>query len=95
MPFGLWVPLVKPPFVAQPNHFVDEFLFLLAVEACIKRLGRVGDVALVLGAVDQELCFVAHLFDDVVGRIALGALNPQVETVSTIMSEIVHRAGEA
>src|SRR6266481_346903 len=54
----------------------------------------VGDAALIAGAVVEELSLVAHLLDDVVGRIALGAGNSQIEAVGAVMAEIMHRARE-
>ena len=44
--------LVEPAFVAQAHHFVDEYLLLLVVEARKERLGGIGDIALILRAVD-------------------------------------------
>ena len=38
--------------MAQADHLIDEELLLLVVEACVKRLGSVGHVALVGGAID-------------------------------------------
>ena len=71
-----------------------KICLLLVVEAGEKRLGGIGDVALIDRAIVEELGFVAHLLDDVVGRIALGARNAQIETVGAIVAEIVHRAVE-
>src|SRR5436853_5526536 len=45
-------------------------------------------------AVVEKLGLVAHLLDDVVRRVALGARNSQVEPVGAIMAEIVHGAVE-
>src|ERR1700724_4126715 len=64
---------IKPAFVAQVDHFLDEKLFLLVIEAHVERLGRVGDAALIDGAVVEELSLVAHLLDDIVGGVAVGA----------------------
>ena len=86
--------LVESALVAQAHHFLDEHLFLLVVEARVERLGRVGDAALIDGAVVEELSLVAHLLDDVVRRVALGTSNSQVEAVGAIVAEVVHRARE-
>src|SRR5262245_46956552 len=85
---------IQPALVAQPHHLVDEGLLLLVVEAREQRVGGVSHVALVEGAVVEELRLVAHLLDDVVGRIALGAGNAQVQPLSAVVAEIVHRAVE-
>src|SRR5262245_16951803 len=61
--------LVQPALVAEPYHLVDEDLLLLVVERRKQRFGGICDVALIEGAVVEELGFVAHLLDDVVGRI--------------------------
>src|ERR1700687_1291209 len=45
-------------------------------------------------AIIQELRFVAHLLDDVVRGITLGPCNSQIETISAVMPEIMHRAVE-
>src|SRR5215470_5645083 len=42
---------VQPALVAQPHHLVDEHLLLLVVEARKQRIGGIGHVALVDGAV--------------------------------------------
>src|ERR1700688_171710 len=80
--------------MTQADHFVDEDGFLLVVEACKQGFGRVGDTALIHRPVIEELGFVTHLLDDVVGRIALGTCNAQVEPVGAVMAEIVHGAVE-
>jgi len=80
--------------MAQAHHFLDEDRFLLLVEACEQRLGRVGDIALIHRAIVEKLGFVAHLLNDVVGRITLCARNSQVETVGAVVSEVMHRAVE-
>jgi hypothetical protein len=51
--------------MAKAHHFVDEDGFLLGIEAGEQRL---GDIALIDGAVVEKPSFVAHLLDDVVGR---------------------------
>ena len=80
--------------MAQADHFLNEDHLLLVVEAGEKRLGGIGDVTLVHRAVVEKLGLVAHLLDDVVRRVALGARNSQVEPVGAIMAEIVHGAVE-
>src|SRR5262245_30219503 len=42
---------VEPAFVAEPHHLINENLLLLVVETCKKRVGGVGDVALILRAI--------------------------------------------
>src|SRR5260370_12624513 len=81
--------------MAQADHFFDENDFLLAVQACKQGLGRIGDVALIHRAIVEKLGLVAHLLDNIVGRVALGARNSQVQTVGAVMAEIMHRAVEA
>src|ERR1700755_3314587 len=87
--------LIQSAFVAELDHLVDEDLLLRVVQAREQRFGGIGDAALVGGAIDQELGLVAHLLDDVVGRVALGAGDAQVEPLGAVMPEIVHSAGEA
>ena len=45
---------VESTLVAQAHHFLDEYLLLLVVQARVERLGGIGDVALICGAVDQR-----------------------------------------
>src|SRR5690348_9624521 len=80
--------------MAQADHFVDENLLLLVVETRKERLGGIGNVALILRPIVEELGLIAHLLDNVIRRIALGACNPQVQSVGAIMAEIMHGAGE-
>ena len=68
--------------------------FCLSSRLVKQRLGRIGHVALIDGAVVEKLGLVAHLLDDVIGRIALGARHPQIETIGAVMAEIVHRTVE-
>src|SRR5258708_12356792 len=63
--------LVETAFTAEADHFLDEDRLLFGVETAKQRLRRVGDIPLVDRPVVGELGLVAHLFDDVVGRIAL------------------------
>ena len=46
------------------------------------------------GAIVEKLGLITHLLDDVVRRVTFGARNSKIETVSAIMTEIVHRAVE-
>src|SRR5665213_2112112 len=85
---------VEPALVAEAHHLIDEDLLLLVVEARIKRLGGIRDIALIDGAVVEKLRLVAHLLDDVVRPGALGARDAQVQAVGAIMAEIVHRTVE-
>src|SRR5258707_15189791 len=86
--------LIQPALVAQANHFIDEDLLLFVVEARIKRLRGVGDIALIGGAVDQELRLIAHLLDNVVRRVALGAFDSQIEAIGAVGSEMMPPPGE-
>ena len=76
---------IEPALVAQLDHFLNECLLLLVVQTRKQRLGGVGDVALIDGAVVEKLGFIAHLLDDVVGRIALGARDTQIEPVRAVV----------
>src|SRR5258708_34745824 len=87
--------LVKPALMTEAHHFLDEDRPLLAVETGKQRLGRVGNVALIDRAIIEELGFVAHLLDNIVGRITFGAGNSQVETIGAVVAEIMHRAVES
>src|SRR5713226_7816179 len=87
--------LVQPSLMAQADHFLDENNFLLVVQACKQGLGRIGDAALIHRAIVEKLGLVAHLLDNIVGRVTLGARNSQVETIGAVMAEVMHRAVEA
>ena len=67
-----------------------KVVFCVVVQAGKQRLGSIGHVALIDGTVVEELGLVAHLLDNVVRRVALGARDAQIEAIGTIMSEIVH-----
>jgi len=57
--------------VAQANHFVDEGLLLFCRRGSHREApAGVGDIALIGGAIDQELRLIAHLLDDVIRRVA-------------------------
>src|SRR5258708_27148914 len=86
--------LVETAFTAEADHFLDEDRLLFGVETAKQRLRRVGDIPLVDRPVVEELGLVAHLFDDVVGRIALGASDSQVQPIGTVVAEIVPGAVE-
>src|SRR6266699_310051 len=75
--------------MAEAHHLLDKDCLLLVVEACEQRLGRVGDIALIDRAVIEKLGLVAHLLDNIVGRVALGAGNSQVEPIGAVMAEIM------
>src|SRR5712671_2325519 len=45
-------------------------------------------------AASETLRFVAHLLNDIVRWIALCTCNSQVETISTVMAEVMHCAVE-
>ena len=47
--------LVEPAFVAEADHLIDKNGLLLLIEAREQRLRRVGDVALINGAIVEEL----------------------------------------
>src|SRR5436305_9996653 len=68
-------PLVQSPFPAEPHHLLDENSFLPRVQAGKQRLGGVRDRPLIDRTIVEELGFVAHLVDDVIGRVALRACN--------------------
>ncbi len=59
-----------------------------------RRLGRVSHIALIDGAVVEELGLISHLLDDVIGGIALGAGHTQFEAIGAVVTEIVHRTVE-
>src|ERR1700727_13346 len=86
--------LIQPTFVAEAHHFLDEERLLLVVEAREQGLGRIGHRTLIRRAIVEKLGLVAHLLDDVVGRVALGAGDPKIEALGAIVAEIVHGAVE-
>src|SRR5437879_1831241 len=86
---------VQPALVAEIDHLLNERRLLLVVQRCKQRLGRVGYSALIDGTVVKELGFIAHLLDNIVGRVALGACDTQIQPIGPVVAEIVHCAVEA
>src|SRR3954447_12502986 len=98
----VWRPAIRVPnlpiasiqaaLVAEAHHFLDENLFLLVIEASEERLSCVRNIALIHCTIVEELRFVSHLLDNIVGRVALGAGKSKIETVGAVMTEIMHCA---